>query len=272
MLRRRRRHRRVARHNSKENPVDTIKKVAVVTGASSGIGRAVALALAADWYYVTVFARRMDELEETIALAGGDSARMRAVAGDVADETCVRELFDTTVREFGRLDLLFNNAGVNLKPTPIEEVDPADWQRVFDTNVKGSFLCAQAAFRIMKAQDPKGGRIINNGSIAAHTPRLYGAAYTSAKHAVNGLTKSLSLEGREHDISCCQIDIGNAAVSRTDVTEVGMPQADGSLRPEPRMSVDLVAKTVMYMAHLPKEICVPTLAILPNKMPFLGRG
>ncbi len=252
--------------------MDTPKRVAVITGASSGIGRAVALALAADWFYVAVFARRQKELAETVALAGADSARMLALVGDVTDENAVNELFAATLREFGRVDLLFNNAGANLPPTPLEDIPSAEWRRVIDVNLTGSFLCAQAAFRAMKAQNPKGGRIINNGSIAAHAPRPHGIAYTASKHAVSGLTKALSLEGREHGISCCQIDIGNAAVERTEVMERGMLQADGSMRPEPRMDVDLAARTVVYMAHLPKDICVPSMIIMPNTMPFLGRG
>lgn len=252
--------------------MSTRKEVAVITGASSGIGRAVALALVADGFYVAVFARRQEELEKTVALAGADAARMLAVAGDVTDENSVKQLFDVTVGAFGRVDLLFNNAGIMLLSTPVEELDAAEWRRLIDINVTGSFLCAQAAFRVMKQQNPQGGRIINNGSISAHVPRLRACAYTTSKHAITGLTKSLSLEGREYGISCCQIDIGNAAVERTEVMERGMLQPDGSVRPEPRMHVSLVADTVLYMAKLPKEISVPSLVIMPNKMPFLGRG
>jgi NAD(P)-dependent dehydrogenase (short-subunit alcohol dehydrogenase family) len=252
--------------------LSTRKEVAVITGASSGIGRAVALALVADGFYVAVFARRQEELEKTVALAGADAARMLAVAGDVTDENSVKQLFDVTVGAFGRVDLLFNNAGIMLLSTPVEELDAAEWRRLIDINVTGSFLCAQAAFRVMKQQNPQGGRIINNGSISAHVPRLRACAYTTSKHAITGLTKSLSLEGREYGISCCQIDIGNAAVERTEVMERGMLQPDGSVRPEPRMHVSLVADTVLYMAKLPKEISVPSLVIMPNKMPFLGRG
>ena len=252
--------------------MSTRKEVAVVTGASSGIGRAVALALVADGFYVAAFARRQEELEKTVALAGADAARMLAVAGDVTDENSVKKLFDVTVDTFGRADLLFNNAGVMLLSTPVEDLDAVNWRRLIDINVTGSFLCAQAAFRVMKQQSPQGGRIINNGSISAHVPRLRACAYTTSKHAITGLTKSLSLEGREYGISCCQIDIGNAAIERTEVMERGMLQPDGSVRPEPRMHVNLVADTVLYMAKLPKEISVPSLVIMPNKMPFLGRG
>ncbi len=252
--------------------MDTVKKVAVVTGASSGIGRAVALALAANWYYVAIIGRREDELKETVRLAGADSARMLAVPGDVTDEGDVKKLFDAAVEQFGRVDLLFNNAGVVLPATPVEDVKAADWRRLVDINLTGSFLCAQAAFRAMKAQDPMGGRIINNGSISAHAPRFRGSAYTASKHAITGLTKALSLEGREYDISFCQIDLGNAAIARTSVMEQGMLQPDGARRPEPRMPVEIVAKTVLYLAGLPKDISVPSLVIMPNKMPFLGRG
>ncbi len=248
------------------------KRVAVVTGASSGIGRAVALALAADGFCVAVTARREAELKETVSLAGSNASRMLPLPGDVTDAASVKALFEATVTAFGRVDLLFNNAGVSVSTRPLEEISPEDWRRVIDTNLTGSFLCAQAAFRVMKAQNPKGGRIINNGSISAHVPRMCGAAYTASKHAVTGLTKSLSLEGREHDISCCQIDIGNAAIPRTKRMEEGMLQADGSRRPEPRMDVELVAQTVVYMAGLPNGISVPSLVIMPNKMPFLGRG
>lgn len=252
--------------------MDTSKEVAIVTGASSGIGRAVALALAADGFYVAASARRQDELEKTVALAGADSARMLAVTCNVADENSVKHLFDAVIRTFGRVDLLFNNAGVTLPATPVEDMDPADWRRLIDINVTGSLLCAQAAFRVMKQQEPQGGRIINNGSISAHVPRFRACAYTTSKHAITGLTKALSLEGRDYGISCCQIDIGNAAIDRTEVMERGMLQPDGSVRPEPRMHVALVAETVLYMAKLPKEISVPSLVIMPNKMPFLGRG
>jgi NAD(P)-dependent dehydrogenase (short-subunit alcohol dehydrogenase family) len=252
--------------------MDTVKKVAVITGASSGIGRAAALAFAAEGYCVAIIGRRGDDLKETIRLAGENSARMLAVTGDVTDERDVKKLFAAAVQDFGRVDVLFNNAGIVLPDTPVEDVNPSDWRRLVDVNVTGSFLCAQAAFRVMKSQNPMGGRIINNGSISAHAPRLRSSAYTTSKHAITGLTKALSLEGRAYDISCCQIDLGNAAIDRTLVMERGMLQADGSIKPEPRMPVDVVAKTLLYMAGLPRDVSVPSLVIMPNKMPFLGRG
>ena len=252
--------------------MDTVKKVAVVTGASSGIGRCVAHMLAANGHSVAIIGRRADELQETVRLAGADADRILAVPGDVTNEADVKRLFDAAVETFGRVDVLFNNAGVVMRGTPVEDIDPAKWRHVVDVNVTGSFLCAQAAFRVMKAQSPVGGRIINNGSIAAHTPRFLGIAYTASKHAITGLTKSLSLEGRAYDISCCQIDLGNAAIPRTKDMEEGMLQADGSRKPEPRMPVEIVAQTVLYLVGLPNEISVPSLVIMPNKMPFLGRG
>lgn len=250
----------------------TGKKVAVVTGASSGIGRTVTLTLAANGYSVAIIGRREDELQETARLTGAASTRLLVVPGDVTDEQDVKKLFAATVKNLGRVDVLFNNAGIVLPATPVEDINPADWRRLVDINLTGSFLCAQAAFRVMKAQTPMGGRIINNGSISAHAPRFRGTAYTASKHAITGLTKALSLEGREYDISCCQIDLGNAAIARTTVMEQGMLQADGTKKPEPRMDVDVVAQTVLYMAGLPKDVSVPSLVIMPNKMPFLGRG
>jgi NAD(P)-dependent dehydrogenase (short-subunit alcohol dehydrogenase family) len=252
--------------------MDTLKKVAVITGASSGIGRAVALTLAANRYCIAINGRREDELMETIRLGGADSVHMLAVPGDVTDEQDVKKLFEAAVQNFGRVDVLFNNAGIALPAMPVEDVNPADWRRLVDVNLTGSFLCAQAAFRVMKSQEPMGGRIINNGSISAHAPRFRSSAYTASKHAITGLTKALSLEGREYDISCCQIDLGNAAIARTNVMEQGMLQPDGTKKPEPRMAVDIAAKTVLYLADLPKGISVPSLVIMPDKMPFLGRG
>ncbi|GHV50284.1 oxidoreductase [Deltaproteobacteria bacterium] len=248
------------------------KRVAAVTGASSGIGRAVALGLAAEGYHVAVIARRKEQLEETAALAGAAASRMLAVPGDVSDPASVKASFDRVAAAFGRLDLLFNNAGVVLRATPLEDISPEDWRKVIDINLNGSFYCAQAAVRIMKQQDPKGGRIINNGSISALVPRLRGIAYTASKHAITGLTKSISLEGRDYDISCCQINLGNATIERTAQMEKGMLQPDGTMKPEPRMSIDSIVKSILFMASLPLTESVPNLTIMPNKMPFLGRG
>jgi NAD(P)-dependent dehydrogenase (short-subunit alcohol dehydrogenase family) len=247
-------------------------KVALVTGASSGIGRAVAVALAAEGCRVAVTARRRERLEETASLARGVSSRMLVIPGDVCDPDSVDDVFSRVERAFGRLDLLFNNAGVSMHAKALEDISPEDWRKVIDTNLTGTFLCSRAAFRIMKRQTPPGGRIINNGSVSARVPRMRGSAYAASKHAVTGLTKAMSLEGREYDISCCQIDIGNAAVQRTAFMERGMLQADGSVRPEPRMNMDSVVRAVLFMASLPNTESVPSLTILPNGMPFLGRG
>ena len=228
----------------------------------------------ADGYCVTISGLREDEneLKETARLAGVDLTRMLAVPGDVTDEHDVKKLFDATLQHFGRVDLLFNNAGVFLPATPVEDIKPSDWRKLVDINLTGSFLCAQAALRVMKVQDPMGGRIINNGSVAAHAPRFRGAAYATSKHAITGLTRALSLEGREYNISFCQIDLGNTASPRTNYMEQGMLQPDGNKKTEPRMSLDIVAKTVLFLAGLPNDISVPSLIIMPNKQPFLGRG
>jgi NAD(P)-dependent dehydrogenase (short-subunit alcohol dehydrogenase family) len=244
-------------------------RVALVTGAGSGIGRAVAIAMAAAGYQVAVAGRRAALLEETAAAAGGKTL---VVPTDVTDAAAVAAMVSRTVASFGRLDVLFNNAGTAAPPTPTDELDVAVWRRVIDTNLTGAFLSAQAAFRAMKSQQPQGGRIINNGSIASVTPRPNLAAYTASKHAVTGLTKTLSLEGRRYNIACGQIDIGNV------LTDLGIPmssgtlQADFSLKPEPTFDVKHVAEAVLYMAGLPLEANVLNMTVMATAMPFVGRG
>ncbi|ARP82065.1 3-oxoacyl-ACP reductase [Bordetella genomosp. 8] len=247
-------------------------KVAIVTGAGSGIGRAVALQLLAEGYRVALAGRRADALEETRAAAGADARQALAVPTDVCDEDSVRNLFEQAKAAFGRLDVLFNNAGRGAPAVPIEELPVETWRSVVDTNLTGMFLCAQAAIRIMKDQQPRGGRIINNGSISAHTPRPYSIAYTSTKHAVTGLTKSISLDCRQYDIACGQIDIGNAATPMTDRMVAGVLQPDHTVRPEPRMDVAHVGEAVAAMAALPLDANVQFMTIMATKMPFLGRG
>jgi NAD(P)-dependent dehydrogenase (short-subunit alcohol dehydrogenase family) len=247
-------------------------KVAVVTGGGSGIGRAVALALANEGYAVVVAGRRQDALESIAAEAERAGLRMLAVPTDVRDQSSVQALFATTKDAFGRLDLLFNNAGVGAPPIPLEELTYEQWKVVVDTNLSGAFLCTQQAVLLMKNQRPRGGRIINNGSISAHSPRPNSAPYTAAKHAIVGLTKSTSLEGRQHDIACGQIDIGNAATEMTDGISQGARQADGRTVPEPRMDVRDVARAVVYMASLPLDANVQFMTVMATKMPFVGRG
>jgi len=250
----------------------TSAKTALVTGAGSGIGRASALALHAAGYHVVLAGRRKAELEKTASLAGSAAGRMLVVPTDVADRTQVASLFAAIKREFSRLDLLFNNAGTGAPQIPMEDLSYDEWQRVVDINLTGSFLCAQEAVRMMKAQTPKGGRIINNGSISAHAPRLYSVPYTATKHAIYGLTKALSLEGRKHDIACCQIDIGNADTPMGGRVKHGTLQADGEMRPEPVMDVAHVASAIVYMASLPLEANVQFMTIMATKMPYIGRG
>ena len=240
--------------------------IAVVTGAGSGIGRAAAQALLEDGWSVVAAGRREGPLRETIGDADG-----LPVPTDVTDPASVNALFAATLERYGRVDLLFNNAGRGLS-VPIAEVDYDDWKQVVDTNLTGSFLCAQAAFRAMAAQDPKGGRIINNGSLSAYVPRPYAIAYNATKHAVTGLTKSLSLEGRAHDIACGQIDIGNASTEMTERMSGGVPQADGSLAAEPTMDVANVGRSVAHMASLPLDANVQYMTVMATKMPFIGRG
>jgi NAD(P)-dependent dehydrogenase (short-subunit alcohol dehydrogenase family) len=245
-------------------------KVAIVTGAGSGIGRTVSVALAGAGYALGLAGRRIAQLEETAALAA--PARTLSVATDVSDADAVRALFDRVVEAFGRLDLLFNNAGINAPGIPMDELSPAQWNAVVGVNLTGAFFCAQQAVRVMKAQTPRGGRIINNGSISAHTPRPNSAPYTATKHAITGLTKSLSLDGRAWDIACGQIDIGNAATPMTERMTAGVPQANGSIMEEPRMDTRWVADAVLYMAGLPLDTNVQFMTVMATKMPYAGRG
>ena len=246
-------------------------KVALVTGAGSGIGRHSALALAEAGYGVALAGRRQDALEETAALAGTD-ARMLPVSTDVGDPQAVDALFAQIAEHFGRLDVLFNNAGGGAPTVPLEDLEYEQWQKVVAVNLTGSFLCTQAAFRIMKDQDPRGGRIINNGSVSAAAPRPNSAPYTATKHAITGLTKSTSLDGRKYDIACGQIDIGNTATDMTQRMSDGVPQADGSKLVEPRFDVEHVARAVVQMAELPLDTNVLFMTIMATKMPFVGRG
>lgn len=247
-------------------------KVALVTGAGSGIGRSAALALHRAGCSVALVGRRADALVETAALAESEDERLLIAPGDVSDPASVAAVFQAAVDRFGRLDILFNNAGTGAPPVPLEDLSVEAWRRVVDVNLTGVFLCTQAAFRIMKAQTPRGGRIINNGSISAHSPRPRSAAYTATKHAITGLTKSASLDGRDYDIACGQIDIGNAATPMTRAMAKGVPQADGSLSPEPVMDVEAVADAVVFMAGLPLEANVQFMTVMATKMPFIGRG
>jgi NAD(P)-dependent dehydrogenase (short-subunit alcohol dehydrogenase family) len=247
-------------------------KVAVVTGAGSGIGRAAALALQRNGWHVVLAGRRKEELERTAAMATQDGGQMLVVPTDVANAASVRALFQATADKFGRLDLLFNNAGTGAPAIPMEDLTLEQWQTVVDVNLTGSFLCAQEAIRMMKAQTPKGGRIINNGSISAHAPRPNSAPYTATKHAITGLTKSISLDGRKHDIACCQIDIGNADTPMGGRMKHGVPQANGTIAPEPVMDVEHVGNAIAYMASLPLEANVQFMTIMATKMPFVGRG
>lgn len=247
-------------------------RVALVTGAGTGIGRAVALEFLAQGYRVVLAGRRREPLEATRTAAGEDGLRALVVPTDVSDEQAVRDLFDTAQREYGRLDVLFNNAGRGAPAVPIEELPVAVWREVVDTNLTGMFLCAQAAIRIMKAQHPRGGRIINNGSISSHAPRPFSIAYTATKHAVTGLTKSISLDCRAYNVACGQIDIGNAATEMTERMAAGILQADGSTKVEPRMDVAHVAQAVAAMARLPLDANVQFMTLMATNMPFVGRG
>jgi NAD(P)-dependent dehydrogenase (short-subunit alcohol dehydrogenase family) len=247
-------------------------KTAIVTGAGSGIGRAVALSLLANGYRVALAGRRRDALDQTVTMAGGAASRALAVSTDVSDEASVRALFARAKEAFGRLDLLFNNAGVGAPGINLEDLSLAQWKTVVDINLTGVFLCVQEAFRLMKSQDPRGGRIINTGSISAHAPRPNSAPYTATKHAITGLTKSASLDGRKYDIACGQIDIGNAATDLAARMAKGVPQANGQVAVEPLMDVAHVASAVLYMAGLPLDANVQFMTVMATKMPFVGRG
>ncbi|HEU4924190.1 MAG TPA: SDR family oxidoreductase [Burkholderiales bacterium] len=247
------------------------KRVALVTGAGSGIGKSAALALLKDSYHVALVGRRKDMLEKTAAESGAKD-RTLVLPGDITKDDQVAKVFSELKSKWGRLDVLFNNAGMGAPAVPMEELPISKWREVVDLNLTAMFMCIQEAIRIMKTQDPKGGRIINNGSISAHAPRPMSVAYTATKHAVTGLTKCVSLDGRKHDIACGQIDIGNALTELAARMAKGVPQADGSVRPEPLMDVKHVGEAVLQMANLPLDVNVQFMTIMATKMPFVGRG
>jgi NAD(P)-dependent dehydrogenase (short-subunit alcohol dehydrogenase family) len=248
-----------------------MSKIALVTGGGSGIGRAVALGLQAEGYAVVVAGRRAEELQKTASIAC-DAVPMLAVPCDVSQPDSVHKLFARIQDVHGRLDVLFNNAGISAPSVPMEDLTFEQWSNVVAVNLTGSFLCAQEAIRMMKAQEPRGGRIINNGSISAHSPRPFSAPYAATKHAITGLTKSISLDGREHDVICSQIDIGNAATDMTERMAKGILQANGTTMPEPRLDVRHVVDAVLYMANLPLEANVQFMTVMASKMPLVGRG
>jgi NAD(P)-dependent dehydrogenase (short-subunit alcohol dehydrogenase family) len=248
------------------------RKAALVTGAGTGIGKATALALAKAGYSLVLTGRRKELLDPVASEAKNLGVEAIAVVSNVGDPASVAALFAETKKTFGRLDVLFNNAGIGAPAIPLENLTFEQWKAVVDTNLTGAFLCTQEAFRIMKEQTPRGGRIINNGSISAHAPRPFSAPYTSTKHAITGLTKSTSLDGRAYDIACGQIDIGNAATEMTERMASGVPQADGSMKIEPRMDVKHVGDAVAYMASLPLDANVQFITVMATKMPFVGRG
>jgi NAD(P)-dependent dehydrogenase (short-subunit alcohol dehydrogenase family) len=248
------------------------QRIAIVTGGGSGIGAAVALALADDAWTVVLAGRRQGALDEVVARGSGLAGRLEAIPTDVTDEASVRHLFEAVAGTHGRVDLLFNNAGTGAPAVDIDALELSAWNQVVAVNLTGAFLCTREAFRVMRNQEPRGGRIINNGSISAHSPRPQSIAYTATKHAITGLTKSTSLDGRAFDITCGQIDIGNAATEMASGAAAGAVQADGSVRPEPLMDVGEVGRAVRYMASLPLDANVASLMVLPPKMPFVGRG
>ncbi len=247
-------------------------KAAIVTGGGSGIGRQSALALAKEGYSVAIGGRRAEALEETIGLAGEDGERMLAVVTDVTDAASIRNLFARTKEAFGRLDVLFNNAGIGAPRVALEDLSLEAWKAVVDTNLTGSFICTQEAFKIMKAQTPMGGRIINNGSISAYVPRPDSIAYTATKHSMTGLTRATSLDGRKYDIACGQIDIGNAATPMTARMSGGVPQASGEVMVEPTYDVQHAADAIVFMANLPLDTNVQFITVMATKMPYVGRG
>ena len=247
-------------------------KVAMVTGGGSGVGRCAALSLAGDGYSVVIAGRRAAPLEKVKHAAGAAADRVLPVPTDIGDPEAVRALFATTKERFGRLDVLFNNAGIGGPPVPLEDIPYEDWMAVVAVNLTGMFLCTQEAFRMMKAQSPRGGRIINNGSVSADRPRPHSAPYTSTKHAVTGLTKATALDGRKYDIACGQLDIGNALTEMTERMGEGVPQADGTIAPEPTMDVEDVGRAIVYMASLPLDANVQFMTVMATKMPFIGRG
>ena len=246
------------------------RKIALITGAGSGIGRATALALANEGYSLVLAGRRADALEKTAALLS--AKKLLVVPTDVSDPESVKSLFEKTKQAFGRLDLLFNNAGTSAPPVLLEDLTPEQWKHVLDVNLSGVFYCTQEAFRMMKAQSPRGGRIINNGSISAHAPRPNSGPYTATKHAITGLTKSTSLDGRKYDIACGQIDIGNADTDMAAKMKTGMPQANGTIAIEPTMDVENVARAVVFMASMPLDANVLFMTVMATKMPLVGRG
>ena len=252
--------------------MDSMARVAVVTGGGTGIGKAVALGLAEEGYSVVVAGRRKEPLEATAAEGSKLGARMLIVQADVADPRSVRALFAQTAEAFGRLDLLFNNAGLGAPPVPLEDLTYEQWSAVVGANLTGAFLCTQEAIKVMKSQQPRGGRIVNNGSISAHTPRPNSAPYTATKHAITGLTKSTSLDCRKYDIACSQIDIGNAATEMTRGMVRGVPQANGEIAIEPRIELEHVARALVYMVSLPLDANVQFMTVMATKMPFIGRG
>jgi len=249
----------------------TDRKIAIVTGAGSGVGRAAALALNGAGWTVVLAGRRAEALEETAAKAS-DRDRMAPIPADVADEASVDALFDGAVDRFGRVDLLFNNAGINVHAVPLDELPVAELRRIIDINLTGSFLCARAAMRVMKKQDPMGGRIINNGSVSAYGPRPYSAPYTATKHGITGLTKSITLDGRPFNIACGQIDIGNAATEMSSYMQTGAMQANGTMAPEPRISSEHIGRAIVHMASLPLEANIPFITVMASGMPLYGRG
>ena len=249
-----------------------VRRVAVVTGAGSGVGRSSSLALLEAGYHVSLAGRRQDALEETQSMAGVHVGKCKVVPCDVSDDESVHALFSSTFQQFGRLDLLFNNAGIGAPAIPLEELSVEQWKLVVDINLTGTFLCTQEAFRIMKKQKPQGGRIINNGSISAHAPRPFSAPYTATKHAITGLTRSTSLDGRAYNIACSQIDIGNAETDMTARMKKGVLQANGTTSVEPTMDPAHVAQAVVYMAGLPLDANVQFMTVMATQMPYIGRG